>query len=76
MSDPTKNPLNTFVSESPSTTAARLPEMPDLHAHVKEHGLMKGLEVHSQKMQETWQQLQKIIDERIQGKPPVSVSKP
>jgi hypothetical protein len=74
--DPTKNPLNDFVPETPSTNSVKLPELPKLHAHIQEHGFTAGIQKHDEAMQDVWNKVEQLINERTQGKPAVSVSKP
>lgn len=73
LKDGTKNPLNDFVDETASSTSLKLPPLPKLSEHFKEKGnLMEAMRTHDEEMQSAWEHLERILNERVQGKQPVS----
>ena len=75
MVDANKNPLNGFVSETPSTTSVKLAAVPNIHRHIKENGFNGGLQSFHEEFTKWAENLEQQINERIQGKPPVSSGK-
>lgn len=76
MANAKTNPLNAFVGQSPSTNTVKLPELPNIHALVTEHGFTTGLLKYDEQMREHSQKVEQIINERTQGKSAVSSGNP
>lgn len=73
VTDGNKNPLNNFVDETTSSTSLKLPPLPKLAEHYQQKGnLMEAIRSHDEAMQEAWEHLERQINERVQGKQPVS----
>lgn len=66
--DPTKNPLNPFVSETAGTNDVQVPQFPKLEQLITENGFKEGLRAFDEQMERFRQQLQRTINERLQGK--------
>lgn len=71
-----KNPLDDFVATGGSGTSdVRVEPMPNLADFIKQSGFSEGLVQHGAAM-ETWRQNhERMLNERLQGKPVVSTGK-
>jgi hypothetical protein len=75
MVDAKKNPLNSFVSTTAGSNDIKLPPYPKLGELVAAHGFSGALEKFDQQMEERRQSHEKLLNERITGKPAVDISK-
>lgn len=62
------NPLNPFKSDGPTSTSVEVPEYPKLEQLISEKGFKEGLRAFDEQMEQHRQQLQRTINERLQGK--------